>query len=70
VASGSGEPEGHGVEATRSRFLYRKPTIYEEKAKVNDDLLGVVCQFEFQTDSPTFPGHFAAKKALHGEAVL
>jgi len=40
VASDSGEPEGNGVEATRSRFLYREPTIYEEKAKVNDDFLG------------------------------
>lgn len=24
VASGSGEPEGNGAEATRSRFLYRQ----------------------------------------------
>jgi hypothetical protein len=38
VASGSGEPEGNGVEATRFPFPLPPRTLGEQKAKVNSFL--------------------------------
>jgi hypothetical protein len=50
VASGSGEPEGNGAEATRFPFPLPEANIGEQKAKVNSFFL-------LSFFSPSHPAH-------------